>query len=167
MFARNQLLKGIGTAFENLQGQFVPMDKQKIDQVLQFLNALLDPKLSLHSVSFVFDNISEILRREHLSIKVINSKHFYLDPELHFIYLKKMQAFEKRDFDDAAEYRYREIALLKEKGENEMTILRTFPAVSFFEYDNGCIIGYLSKGKLNERLVINLLESYNLLYKKK
>jgi hypothetical protein len=143
------------------------MDRQKTDQVLQFLNALLDPNLSLHSVSFIFDNISEILRREDLTIKIINSKHFYLDPELHFIYLKKIQAFANRDFDEAAEYSYREITLLNEKGENEKTILRTFPEVSFFEYDKDCIVGHLSKGKLNERLVINLIESYHLLYIKK
>jgi len=142
------------------------MDQKKIDQVLQFLNALLDSNLSLHSVSFIFYNISEILSREHLSIKVVISKHYYLDPELHFTYLRKVKAFENLDFDEAAQYRTREVALLKQKGHNRNTILRTFPEVSFFEYEKDCILGYLSKRKVNERLIINLIESYNIHLKK-
>jgi hypothetical protein len=143
------------------------MNKQKTEKVLQFLNAILDPNLSLHSVNFIFDDIATTLRREQLSIKVIIAKHYYLDPELHFVYLKKITAFDDLDVDEAVQYREREIILLQEKGKNENTILRTFPEGSFFEYENKCIVGHLSKEKLNERLVINLIESYTLLYSKK
>lgn len=142
------------------------MTKQKLEQVIRVLNAMLDPDLSLHSVNFIFDNIHTTLRREQLSIKVVPAKHFYLDPELHFNYLKKIAAFGNLDFDEAVQYREREIKLLHEKGKNENTILRTFPEVSFFEYDSNYIIGHLSKEKINERLIINLLESYEILYMK-
>jgi hypothetical protein len=141
------------------------MDKPAIDQVLQFLNALLDPNLSLHSTSYVFDNIAEILRRENMTIKVLGSKQYYLDPELHFIFLKRKQAIEKPDLEEAAAYRQREKELLAEKRGNEMTRLRTKP--SFFEYDGNSIVGHLSKNKVNERLIINLIEAYNLGYNKK
>jgi len=142
------------------------MENQNIDQVVQFLNTLFDPNLSLHSVSFIFDNISVILRRMNLTVKIIESKHFYLDPELHFIYLKKKMAFDKLDFQEAAAYRQREITLLAEKGENENTMLRTFPEVSFFEHEDYSIIAHLSKSRTTDRLLINLIEAYKLACKK-
>jgi len=142
------------------------MENQKADQIIQYLNALLDPGLSLHSISYIFHNIAEILTRENIKVKIVKSKQFYLDPELHFIYLKKRAALENHEFDTAAKYRQREKELILEKGQTEMAILRTDPEISFFEYYKNSFIGYLSMERVKDRLIIHLLEGYDLGKKK-
>ncbi len=138
------------------------MERPKIDQIIQHLNNLLDPTLSLHSVSYTFHHIAEILVEEGVKIKIVKSKQYYLDPVLNNIYQKKSKAIEERDFDTAAKYRKKENELLLEKGKNEMTILRTDPEVSFFEYYNYNFWGYLSKERIKDRLISNLMQAYNL-----
>jgi hypothetical protein len=56
------------------------MESQKADQIIQHLNNLLDTKLSLHSVSFIFHNVAEILVSEGVKIRIVRSKQYYLDP---------------------------------------------------------------------------------------
>jgi hypothetical protein len=109
-----------------------------------------------------FHNVAEILVSEGVKIRIVRSKQYYLDPTLHNIYQNKSKAIEERDFDAAAKYRKRENELLLEKGRNEMTVLRTEPEVSFFEYYDHSFWGYLSKERIKDRLIVNLIQAYNL-----
>ncbi len=138
------------------------MGSSKTEQIIHRLNSLLDPALSLHSVSYTFHQIAELLSEEGVKIIIVKSEQYYLDPTLNGIYQKKRKSIEEKDFDSAAKYRKREKELLLQKGRNEMTILRTEPEVSFFEYYNHNFLGYLSKERIKDRLIVNLLQAYNL-----
>ena len=143
------------------------MDSQNLDELVKALNNLFT-FTSLHVVSFEFHKIlEEVPCQEIMPMKVIPSKHYYLDRTLLAILLKKEKAFKKFDLAEAAEYNKREKELLALKGDNEQTKLRTMPEVSFFEHDNNCIIAHLSKNRQIDRLLANLIEYYNITCTKK
>jgi len=143
------------------------MDSQTLDELVKDLNNLFS-FTSLHAVSFEFHKIfEEVPCQEIMPMKVISSKHYYLDPTLHSILLKKEKSFKKSDIAAASAYYKREKELLALKGNNEQTKLRTMPEESYFEHDNHSIIAHLSKNRQIDRLLANLIEYYNMIYNKK
>ncbi len=143
------------------------MDIAKLEELVKAFNNLFS-LTSLHVVSFEFHKILEDETwPEMLPIKIIPSKYYYLDYTLTHILRKKEKAFKNSEIEEALAYQKRENELLALKGINEQTKLRTMPEESFFEHDGHSIIAHLSKPRLIDRLLANLIEYYNLTYRKK
>lgn len=132
------------------------MESSKIDTIIQQLNNLLSENHSLHSISYQFDKVAEIIRELDLKIIIIESRQYYLNAELDLLHQKQNNA---TDFGEALYYYKKEKEILERKQRQEDAVLRSEP--SFFVWRNNCLIGYLGSKK-NERLIQLLIEGYNL-----
>jgi hypothetical protein len=132
------------------------MQKDKTSSIIKALNNLLT-LTSLHAVSYEFDKIAETLKKEKLTIEIIESKSYYLIEELNSLFEMKNAAGK---FEERAMFRLKEKELLVKYVDTEAGTLKQEP--SFFEYKDNGIIAYLSRNKDNERLLWNLIESYML-----
>lgn len=136
------------------------MVTEMISKILNDLTQLLPDDLSLHSISYQFEKIADLLSKENLRIKKIDCKEYYEDGDLSLILLMKNEALANAQFEQASKFRFIEKELLVEKGNNEFTELKIEPF--FFEYSNNCVIFHFNKRKENQRLIANLIEGYNL-----
>ena len=132
------------------------MQKDKTSSIIKALNNLLT-LTSLHAVSYEFDKIAETLKKEKLTIEIIESKSYYLIEELNSLFEMKTAAGK---FEERAMLRLKEKELLVKYVDTEAGTLKQEP--SFFEYKDNRIIAYLSKNKNSERLIWNLVEAYML-----
>jgi hypothetical protein len=129
----------------------------QIDKTIPIIQALdnLLTLTSLHLVSHEFDKIAETLKKEKLTIEIIESKSYYLIEELNSLFEMKSNA---EKFEEKAMLRLKEKELLVKYADTEAGTLKQEP--SFFEYKDNRIIAYLSKNKETERLIWNLIEAY-------
>lgn len=131
-----------------------------ISKILNDLTQLLADDLSPHSISYQFEKIAAVLSKEKIRIERIDCKEYYQDGDLSLILLMKNQALANAQFEQASKFRFIEMELLIEKGDNEFTQLKTEPF--YFEYRGTCIIFHFNKRKVNQRLIANLIEGFNL-----
>jgi len=136
----------------------ISMQSEKFQTILQFLNHLLDERLSLSTLSEEFEQIAGILKKENLFISIKEVKSFYQDEELNRIYEAKLKA---KNFEEANSLNLIEKQLLNEKRGDENAVLRKRDA--FFKYNGSHFIAHLNKNNQNERLIMKLVETYNLL----
>ncbi|MBC7890203.1 MAG: hypothetical protein H7Z13_20195 [Ferruginibacter sp.] len=138
------------------------MGTEIITKILNDLTQLLAAELNPRAISFGFEKIAALLYKENLSIKKIDCKEYYEDGDLSLIFLMKNEALANGQFEQASKFRFIELELLHEKGDNEFTQLRIEPWS--FEYRNNCFIFHFNKKKENQRLIANLIEGYNLVH---
>jgi len=72
----------------------------------------------------------------------------------------KNEALANAQFEQASKFRIMEKELLTEKGDSEMTRLKT--ERHFFELHNNRVIFHCNKNLENQRLIANLIEGYNM-----
>jgi len=148
--------------FKSSQIHFMVPDT--ITKILVDLTHLLEDDLSPHSISYRFGRTAALLFEENLYIEKVDCKEFYEDGDLALILSMKNEALANGQFELASKFQFLEQELLEEKGQNQFTELKTEP--HFFEYRGDRVIFHFNKRKVNQRLIANLIEGYNLVHQK-
>lgn len=136
------------------------MSSDKILTVVSGLNCLLSKEMSLHEVSFEFDKLAQEIRSLGLLFRVIPTLEYYLDDELTFLHHREKKLLAEGKLLLAIETRERKRQMLKLKDKDALKRLHREPSI--FTYEQGAIIARLNKTVVAERLLINLIDGYNL-----
>lgn len=124
------------------------------------LNALLADDINLHALSFEFHKLAQEIRSLGLLFRVISTLEYYLDDELTFLHHREKKLLSEGKLLMAIETRERKRQLLRLKDGDALKRLHREP--SFFSYEQGIITARLNKTVVAERLLINLIDGYNL-----
>lgn len=121
------------------------MRDKNTNQILKELNHLLDPSLSLHTLSFEFHKIAARVKSSGKKIKTLTNLEVFSDntimiqfcaePSLNTV-LRDLYEKSKKKFD-----------------KNSLTV---------FYYFQDTFLGILNKDNVNQQLLVNLIESHNL-----
>lgn len=136
------------------------MEEARIATILAGLNNLINDELNLHTLSFEFDKLAQEIRPLGLFFRIIPTLEFYLDDELTFLHHQEKKLFAEGHLLQAIETRKRKRELLQLKEGAALKQLHREPSV--FTHEQGVITARLSKTIVAERLIINLIDGYNL-----
>lgn len=136
------------------------MEDARIVKIVAGLNNLINDKMSLHTLSFEFDNLAQEIRPLGLLFRVIPTLEYYLDDELTFLHHREKKLLAEGKLLLAIEIRKHKQQLLILKNGDALKQLHREPSV--FTHEQGVIIARLNKSVIAERLLINLIDGYNL-----
>lgn len=137
-----------------------PEQTDPVAALITKLNVLLADDINLHVLSFEFHKLAQEIRSLGLLFRVIPTLEYYLDDELTFLHHQEKKMLAEGNIPHAIETRKRKRQLLRLKDGDALKRLHREPSV--FTYDQEIIIARLSKTVVTERLLINLIDGYNL-----
>ena len=135
------------------------MEQIRTDLLLA-LNALLKDGLSPHTVSYNFDVCAETMRKHEIKIIAERTKYYFFDEELNSLYQLKNSKSVRTEFKEwlALGQQFKELKETKPK--NELTLERVEPSV--FEFEFPYVKAFLNPSIKNEKLIMDLITSYDL-----
>ena len=137
------------------------MNQDRPADIIIKLNGILTEEMSLHAISFKFDQLAQEIKTLDLSFRVVPTIEFYQnDEELTFLHNQEKKLMAQGNLTLAIEAREKKRQLLKLKEGSESAKLNSEPSI--FKFESGIIVARLNKTILAQRLLVNLIDGYNL-----
>lgn len=126
------------------------------------LNNLVSKQFMDSDMAILFDSIAEILRSNDLKIRLLDASNRNFEIELYWALERKNTASYLSDFEESDRLKMRIKHLMVEKKIQEDKTQRR-DSGSFF-VENNLLLGQLNRIRKNERILLQLLQAYDLIY---